>query len=783
MNRQSNRANPGAWSSPDDRWLLTFIQNLGEGVGIVDTEERFVFANPAGEEIFGVAPGALVGRCLFDFVSPAQAAIVRTQTGLRIQGHKSEYELEIVRESDQASRTILVSATPERDDRGRVSGTRGVFRDITERKRVETALQESEERLRLAAEANRMGTFDIYPLTGKRIWSRRTKRMFGFPADVDVSYEAFIGAVHPEDRARVHAEVQDLLTSPQSPKSFSEFRTAAAPDGQVRWLASWARTFFDEQGQAVRMIGITQDITERKRAEEALRESEARLRLTFDHAPIGAVMVGMDHRLLRVNTAFGRFLGYAEEELAGRHMRDISHPDHRDIDRANANLLKEGKAELYRTDKRYLRRDGTVVWGHATVRLLRDASGQPLYFVGMVEDITEHRKAAEEQERLQAQLLHAQKMESIGRLAGGVAHDFNNLLTVINGYSTLALNKLRLEDPLREIIQEVHRAGETAAALVRQLLAFSRRQLLRQEPVDLNGMLRDLEKTLLPLLGEDIEIATSLRPGLLPVLGDRHQIEQVILNLAVNARDAMPQGGSLTIETDAVTCAAFCPQCLAPMRPGRYVRVTVRDTGVGMDAETQQHLFEPFFSTKEAGQGTGLGLATVHGIILQSGGHIDVESRPGRGSSFQIYLPAAEAPLNPPPAVEAGAETGHEGGSETILLVEDQPEVRRFVAAVLEECGYRVLTASSAEEALSECASQQVDLLLTDVVMPKMNGCELAAVVRSRQPQAQVLFMSGHSEEMLAGHADLRGAAFLQKPFAPGALAEKVRQALKSRTA
>lgn len=762
----------------------TMVENQGEGAGIVDLDERFLFANPAGHEIFGVAQGGLIGRSLLEFVSPQHASLVRSETQARIAGRRSEYELEIIRESDRTARIVLVSATPQIDGRGRVSATFGVFRDITDRKRVELALQESEERLRLAAEANQMGTFDIYPLSGKRVWSPVTKRLFGFSLEEDVPYEMFIGAVHPDDRPRVHVEVQAMLTPQHRDKFTSEFRIIRSADGEPRWISSWSRPFFDEHGRAVRLIGIAQDITDRKRAEEALRESEARLKLTFDQAPVGAVMVGLDRRFMRVNAAFCRFLGYEPEELIGRSMPDVSHPDTRATDSEHARLLEEGKLDLYRTDKRYLRKDGSVVWGHVTVRLLKDASGRGLYFVSMVEDITDRMKAEEEQERLQAQLAQAQKMESIGRLAGGVAHDFNNLLTVINGYSSMALARLREDDPMCEIVREIHNAGASAAALVRQLLAFGRRQMLRQEALDLNAMVREMEKTLLPLVGEHIEITTACAPCLEAVLADRYQIEQVILNLAVNARDAMPQGGRLTIETAAETKGPSCPRCTTPLRTGRYIRLTVRDTGTGMDASTREHLFEPFFSTKEAGEGTGLGLATVHGIVLQSGGHIDVESEPEKGTAFHVYLPAAEGQAPEPKVAETAGDAGRSTpGSETILLVEDQTEVRNYSAEVLREYGYRVLTASSGREALAHCESQRIDVLLTDVVMPKMSGYELSLRVRARQPQVKVLFMSGYSEEMLAGHADgIAGIMSIQKPFTAGTLAGKVREVLTTRT-
>ena len=762
-----------------EKLFRTLVENQQEGIGIVDLEERFTFANPAAEGIFGVEAGTLTGRSLLEFLPPASVEVVRKQTQARVGGRPSVYELEFRRESDRSPRTIFVSATPQVDDCGKVCGTLGVFHDITDRKRVETSLQESEERLRLATEAIGLGTFDVYPQTGQRIWSDLTKQLFGFPPEAVISREDFLGAVHPEDRARVAAEVDDLMKPEQGPRSWSEFRTVDARDGRERWVSTWGRTFFDEQGRPVRLIGVARDITERKRAAQALGESEGRFRLTFDQAPIGAAILGLDRRYVRVNEALCRFLNCPAEELIGKSVAEVTHPEDREIDVEQCRALEEGRLDLVRIDKRYLRKDGSVVWCQVTVRLLRDSDGRALYFLTMVEDTTERKKAENEHERLQAQLAQAKKMESIGRLAGGVAHDFNNLLTVINGYSSLAMQRLAPGDPLAYSIEEILRAGETAAALVRQLLAFSRKQVLQKEPVHLNEMVSGMEKMLVRLMGEDIEIVTRLTPAVGPVLADRHQIEQVILNLAVNGRGAMPQGGTLTIETDRVSWGAHCPRCLATVPPGSYVSVTVSDTGIGMDEETRQHLFEPFFTTKEIGQGTGLGLATVHGIILQSGGHIDVESQLGEGTSFHLYLPTMEVPAGER-GLEPKRETpAPERGSETILLVEDQDDVRKFAATVLQMYGYRVLLASSAEEALQRYAGHPVDLLLTDVVMPKVNGSELAAQLRSLQPRARVLFMSGYSEELLREHAgSMNGAGFLHKPFTPEILTSKVREVL-----
>jgi CheY-like chemotaxis protein len=370
-------------------------------------------------------------------------------------------------------------------------------------------------------------------------------------------------------------------------------------------------------------------------------------------------------------------------------------------------------------------------------------------------------------------------MESIGRLAGGVAHDFNNQLTVINGYSALALRHTEPGDPRFHGLTEILRAGERAADLVRQLLAFSRRQALQPEILDLNATVSDMEKMLHRLVGEDVEIVVRLDPAIAPILADRHQIEQVIMNLAVNARDAMPAGGTLTLETGQRQLEGVCGTCHEQIRPGTYAELAVRDTGMGMDAHTLEHLFEPFLTTKGVGRGTGLGLSTVQGIVIQSGGHVEVESELGKGSAFRVHLPVAELPAVRPSALPVADAVG---GAETILLVEDQEEVRKFIATILGEYGYQVVQAQDAAQALRLCAAQPVDLLVTDVVMPKMSGVELARRARLALPGLRALFISGYSEETHQREwASLEDEKFLQKPFSPEALAKKVREVLEGR--
>jgi two-component system cell cycle sensor histidine kinase/response regulator CckA len=507
--------------------------------------------------------------------------------------------------------------------------------------------------------------------------------------------------------------------------------------------------------------------------EPGMITSDQMYRWIVEAVPEGIWTVDPQGRTVFSNRRMAEILGASYESMAERTCFDCIYPA--DLEEAQRRFSQCLNGDRTPFDFRLCRTDGSPVWVTISCMMVRDDSGTPLGLLGLFTDITA-RIAEAENARLQAQFLQAQKMESIGRLAGGVAHDFNNILTVINGYSAAILDRMSPSDPLRGRIMEIYKAGDRAASLVRQLLAFSRKQILKQELIDLNEMVADMETMLRPLVREDVEIVTRLEPALAPVLADRHQMEQVVMNLAVNARDAMPKGGTLTIETGQVVWEGSCPHFTADARPGPYIRISVRDTGTGMDDEVRQHLFEPFFTTKGVGKGTGLGLSTVHGIVLQSGGHIDVETKPGEGTCFHIYLPAVEArrAAPGPPAASTAAR-----GTECILLVEDQVEVRRFAATLLRECGYLVIESRDGEEALAQCAAQRLDLLLTDVVMPKMSGTELAARVRSAQPHVRVLFMSGYSDEVLSWPSGSRqNAGFIQKPFTVHGLASKVREIL-----
>jgi signal transduction histidine kinase len=431
-------------------------------------------------------------------------------------------------------------------------------------------------------------------------------------------------------------------------------------------------------------------------------------------------------------------------------------------------------------DWEVIRKDGTKRYIEASISLVKNPTGQPIGYRGIVRDITERKRAEEENKVLQEQLRQSQKMEAVGRLGGGIAHDFNNLLTIIKGYSQLSLLDLNESDPLWGNIQEIQKATQRATDLTRQLLAFSRRQILDLKVLDLNALLKDLDKMLRRIIGEDIELLTLLAGDLGRVKIDPGQIEQVVLNLAVNARDAMPSGGKLTIETANLELDEKYAETHMGVTPGHYVRLSVSDTGAGMSQQVKEKIFEPFFTTKEKSKGTGLGLSMVYGIVKQSSGNIWVYSEPGHGTTIKIYLPRVEEDLD---TLHGRDKTDFlPKGRETVLLVEDEPSVRDLAHRLLNQQGYKVLEAANGEEALrvvQEHNGEEIHLLLTDVVMPQMGGKELAEKLKTLRPDIKVLYTSGYTDDAIVHQGILEhGTYFLQKPFSLKTLSHKVREVL-----
>ena len=517
---------------------------------------------------------------------------------------------------------------------------------------------------------------------------------------------------------------------------------------------------------------------QRKRAETALRESEKKFQQFYDEAPVGYHELDTKGRITRVNRKELEMLGYTAGEMLGKPLWNFFVEE--DTTRHVTMAKLAGDVSFHDTFERtYRRKDGTTLPILVEDRLLRGKSDQIIGIRSTVEDITERRQTQEALRKSEEQLRQWQRVEAIGRLAGGVAHDFNNLLMTIKGCSELLLNAFDRRDPRREEVEEILKAGERATSLTRQLLAFGRRQVLQPQVLDLNSLVINMDKMLRRLIGEDIQLVTVLDQELWSVKVDPGMIEQVIMNLAVNSRDAMPNGGKLTIETANIIHDENYASRHISMKPGYYVMVAVSDNGCGMDKETQSHLFEPFFTTKEKGKGSGLGLSTVYGIIKQSGGNIWVYSEPDQGTTFKIYLTRVEktAKVYKPKTRPSMAP----GGTETILLVEDEEAVRTMVSKILRNKGYMVLEAAHSKEAfeISERHEGPIHLMVTDVIMPQMSGRELAERLAPSLPEMKVLYMSGYPDNTIVQHGVLEpGTAFLQKPFTLNALELKVREVL-----
>ena len=591
--------------------------------------------------------------------------------------------------------------------------------------------------------------------------SPQIEEVLGYPvADWLTDPDFFGKIVHPDDR-----EHQLGAPWPHTGVNDDEYRMIAR-DGRTVWFHDRYVIIRDEAGRPQYVQGYMLDITERKQVEEELRATNETLQALIDASPLSIVAVDRDERVTLWSRGAERIFGWKAAETIGQPLpfdeRELAEED----ERLRAAAGREETIDGLESSR--LRKDGSPVDLASYYSPLRDAHGKAVGMLMISADVTQ-RKA------LEAQLLHSQRMEAVGRLAGGIAHDFNNLLTAIRGYADFLREGLGEGTSLRRDAEEISRAGERASGLVRQLLAFSRGQVLRPEIVDLNDVVRQIESMLRRLIGEDVELVIDLDGTLASVSADAGQLEQTIINLAVNAREAMPDGGTFTMRTRNVVVSGPEASRLG-LRPGRYVRLAAEDTGIGMDESTRLRAFDPFFTTKA--QGTGLGLSTVYGIVTQSGGRVDAESEPGAGSVFSLFLPAVSAtrrePADPPPRAEL------DGGSETVLLVEDEEVVRNLARRILRDSGYRVIEAGSGEEALHLAGEHagRIDLLLTDVVMPGMNGRELADRLVEIRPGTRVVFMSGYTEDVILQRGVSGERAFLAKPFTPPMLARSVREAL-----
>ena len=530
-------------------------------------------------------------------------------------------------------------------------------------------------------------------------------------------------------------------------------------------------------GPAVcRAMQEVEEHTESRRVEAKLRETEQRLQIVFSESPLGIALVGMDGRPLLANAALEKMLGYTGGELCQMQFIEFTHPDDCAADQALYRQLIEGARTSYQVEKRYLHKDGQVVWGRLSVSAARTAADHAEFAIAMVEDITERRQ-------LETQFIEVQKMEVLGQLAASIAHDFNNILSVIMGYSNLITTVVGLDGLLKKYAEEIRLASERAAGLTRQLLVFSRKQTVQPVVLEFNDVVQDLDKMLQRLVGENITMTIAPGKSTGRIKADAGYVGQVLMNLVVNARDAMPNGGQLSIATSNVTLDESHARNHKGAIPGNYVMLSVSDTGTGMSAEVQKHLFEAFFTTKPSGKGTGLGLTTCQTIVQQSGGHIGVYSEVGKGTTFKVYFPRVDEPLdNDTRFVKIGPLPR---GTETLLVVEDEPAVRHLARAALKQLGYDVLSASNGQEALQvarEHHGSPIRLVVTDVIMPLMGGVVMAEWLKTTYPDLKILFTSGYTDDAIAHHGVLdAGIQFLAKPYLPSTLAHKVRDMLDNK--
>jgi two-component system cell cycle sensor histidine kinase/response regulator CckA len=783
-------------------YLEQLVECAPEAISILDKEYRITRLNGEFTRVFGFRPEEAMGKRLEPLiVPPDRTAETRWLQEALAKGQKISVETKRQRK-DGTLVDVLISSAPVVID-GIQVGVCALYRDISEQKRAESL---SSALLRIAEKAGSAKDLQhfysaIHGIVGELMYARNfyiavydaATQLLTFPYFVDEQDSRpapkKLGKGLTEYVLRTGEPLlctQEVFDTLQE-KGEAELIGAPSLDWLGIPLKAGDHTFgvlvvqsytgnvrFGDKEKNI-LSFVSQQLAsaiEHKRNEEALRRSEARYRSLVQSAVYGIYRSSLDGRFLDLNPALITMLGYssAEEVLSLDPKRDVF------VDPAEqARLMQEfGRgARLDNIEVRWKRKDGSPVTVRLSGRVVNSPEETSDVLEIIAEDVTERRV-------LENQFRQAQKMEAVGRLAGGVAHDFNNLLMVISGYTEVLLERTGNNNPLYSKIEAIHQATERATTLTRQLLAFSRKQLLELKVVDVNIIVADMERLLRPLIGENIELQTKLAPDLGRTRADAGQIEQVLMNLVVNSKDAMPNGGKITIQTANIKLEDDdLRRDYSYIRPGPYLMLSVSDTGQGMDKETQARIFEPFFTTKEKGKGTGLGLSTVYGIIKQSGGYVLAQSEPGQGTTFRIYLPRVEAAAESRDPVRISKS--QTGGTETVLLVEDEESVRQLVRETLEAKGYKVLEADSGEAALRLASHHAgpIHMLVTDVVMPGMSGRELSTQLCASHPQTKVLYLSGYTEDAIVHEGVLEpGTAFLQKPFTLQMLSRKVRDVL-----
>lgn len=795
----------------NDAILLTEADSLDE------PEPKIVYVNEAFTRMTGYSADEVVGKSPRFMQGPSTDRVQLDRLRAALSGMEP-IKLELINyRKDGAEFWVELSIAPVRDETGRCTHFVSVQRDITERKRTEEDLLKTRAELEVRVEDRTRELMQSNLKLKEQIAEREKteaalreseewlRAIFDASRDglvveddgvivyINKSYTHLLGYDEPEEL--IGKNIADQLPSDEAKRMTGAGYTAQRLRGEQQTPTIYQFDCKRKDGTLIEVeatvststiAGKTyittavRDIVERKKAEDSLKESEQRYRFLSEGIPHQVWTAQPDGKLDFVNQRTLNYFGRTQEQVLSDGWQDVVHPD--DLPDCIENWgrsLQTGKH--YEVRFRLRRADGNYRWHVGRATAGHNSQGEIIKWFGTNTDTEDQKLAEDALHASEEQLRQTQKLESVGQLAGGIAHDFNNLLVVINGYSDLVLRKLKEDDDsLRPKVEEIKKAGVRAAALTQQLLAFSRKQVMQPTVLNLNVVAANTSKMLQRLIGEDIELSLNLKPVLGQVKADLGQIEQVIINLAVNARDAMPQGGKLMIETINADLSEAYIRRHNVVQAGQYVTLAISDTGMGMSPETQARIFEPFFTTKEVGKGTGLGLSTVYGIVKQSGGYIWVYSELGKGTTFKVYLPRINETAAPFSSPIPEAEMPR--GSETVLLVEDEASVRRMTREVLEISGYTVLEATNGSEAqmVSERYEGIIHLLLTDMVMPLMGGREVAEMLTRARPEMKVLYMSGYTDNAIVHQGVLdKGAAFLEKPFMPDALARKIRTVIE----
>jgi two-component system cell cycle sensor histidine kinase/response regulator CckA len=754
----------------NEAWLSTTLKSIGDAVITTDVNGIITFINPVAE--------FLTGWKYYDAVNKPLETVFHI-----INEHtKKEVVNPVIKVLKNglviglANDTLLIakngknipiddSGAPIKDENGKIIGVILVFHDISERKKVEGALRESEKKYRILVENALEGILLVKPHPLKIIFAnKQAAKIFGFTQEelISLNSKYIERFIYHEDRKTLLKKMEELVNGMQP--GIRKMKIIRK-NQEVRWVKVFGHPT-EYGGETVIQIEI-EDVTDQRVAEQGLKESEEKYRKLYNDAPVGYHELDHRGRIMQVNQTEADLLGYNRRELIGKYIWDLIAPDQRQAAKKSIKekLLKQRITG--RVERKYIRKDGDEIDVLVEQRLVMDSKGNVTGIRSIFHDITERKQMEKEREKLQTQLQHSQKLEAIGTLAGGVAHDFNNLLTIIQGNTDLAMMEVSKTDPIYKTLKQINITTIRAAALVRQLLLFGRKHQMEFVPLNINKTIEDMLKMLRRIIGENIKIRKQFKPDLWTINADEGNLQQLMMNLAVNARDAMPDGGILSIKTENIEVTENYCKKYSYARPGKYICLSITDTGTGIEKDILPHIFDPFFTTKEIGKGTGLGLSVVYGIIKQHEGWINVESEPGKGSTFKVYIKAV--PMKPEQRdKQAITSKKLKGKGEKILLVEDEENVRKLIMKLLKENNYIVFDAANAEEAIQIFKKQNGDfkLIFSDLLLPGENGIQLVESLTKEYPDLAVLLGSGYSNwESYWPIIQRRGYQLIHKPY------------------